>query len=134
LHLVGQLLTYIHDARTLEHKQNIIFIVAMFVGCYFYAAYLKLHIKSLVSKVYSIAAILWLQFMVHVMLFIIINVVYFYVSTLRSMYTVPSVVLSGYVVQVFSEWFWGTSWTILRLFQLPPLLLISLLFLYFFIF
>ena len=32
-----------------------------------------------VSRVYSVAAILWLQFMVHVMQFPMINVLYFYI-------------------------------------------------------
>jgi hypothetical protein len=34
-----------------------------------------------VSKVYSVTPVLWLQFMVHVMLFPMINVVYLYFST-----------------------------------------------------
>jgi hypothetical protein len=43
-----------------------------------------------VYRVYSVAAILLLQFMVHVMLFPMINVLYFYISTFRSMFAVPS--------------------------------------------
>ena len=83
---------------------------------------LMMMIKVHVCKVYNIAATLWLQFMVLLNLFIIINVVCFNISTFRSMFTVPKmgIMLSRYVVQVFSEWFWGVSWMILNLFHLPP--------------
>jgi hypothetical protein len=39
-----------------------------------------------ISRVYDVAAILWLQFMVglHVMLFPLTNVLYFYISSFRS--------------------------------------------------
>jgi hypothetical protein len=37
-----------------------------------------------VSRVYSVAAVLWLQYMVPVMLFPVLNVLYFYISTLHS--------------------------------------------------
>jgi len=37
-----------------------------------------------VSRVYSVAAILWLQFFVCVMQFSMINILYFYISTLQS--------------------------------------------------
>ena len=43
-----------------------------------------------VYGVYNVAAILCLQFMVHVMLFPILNVLYFYISTLRSTCAVPN--------------------------------------------
>jgi hypothetical protein len=43
-----------------------------------------------VSTVYSIAAILYLQFMLHVMLFPKINFLYSYISTFRSLYAVPN--------------------------------------------
>jgi hypothetical protein len=39
-----------------------------------------------VSKVWSVAAILWLQFMVHVMQFPMTNVLYLYISTSRVMW------------------------------------------------
>jgi hypothetical protein len=39
---------------------------------------------------YNVAAILWLQFVVHVMLFPMLNVLYFYVSTFRSTRVVPN--------------------------------------------
>jgi hypothetical protein len=44
---------------------------------------------NLVSRIYSFAAILYLQFTVHVMLFPFFNVLYFYISTFRSMCAVP---------------------------------------------
>jgi len=40
-----------------------------------------------VSKVYNVAAVLYLQFMVHIILLPILNVLYFYSSTSRSMCT-----------------------------------------------
>ena len=43
-----------------------------------------------ISRVYNVAVVLWLQCMVHVMLFLLLNVLYFYISTFRSMYAVPS--------------------------------------------
>jgi hypothetical protein len=60
-----------------------------------------------------VAAILCLQFVVHVMLFPMKNVSYFYISPLLGMCTAPTMfffcntLISGlYVVQVLSEWFW----------------------------
>jgi hypothetical protein len=43
-----------------------------------------------VSSVYNIAEILYLQFMVHVMLPPMVNVLYFYISTFLSMTTMPN--------------------------------------------
>ena len=43
-----------------------------------------------VSRVYNVAAILWLQFMAHVIILPTLNVVYFYISTFRSVCAVPS--------------------------------------------
>jgi len=43
--------------------------------------------------VYNVAAILWLQFMVHVMLLQMINIFYFYISTFWSMCTVSNTLL-----------------------------------------
>jgi len=43
-----------------------------------------------ISEVYGVAVILCLQFMVHVILFPKISVLYFYISTLRSMCSVPN--------------------------------------------
>jgi hypothetical protein len=47
---------------------------------------------NLVSSIYSFAAILYLQFIVHVMLFPMSDVLYFYIITFRSMFAVPSIV------------------------------------------
>ena len=44
-----------------------------------------------ISEVYAVAAVLYLQFIVHVKLFPRISVWYFYISTLSSMYSVPNV-------------------------------------------
>ena len=43
-----------------------------------------------VSRLYNVAAILWLQFMAHVIILPTLNVVYFYISTFRSVCAVPS--------------------------------------------
>jgi hypothetical protein len=45
-----------------------------------YAVYYNYMHKKPVSKVYNLTAILWLQYMLHVMLFTMINVLYFYIS------------------------------------------------------
>jgi hypothetical protein len=47
-----------------------------------------------VSRVYSIAAILYLQIKVHVRLFLKFNILKFYTSALRSTCAVPSVAVS----------------------------------------
>jgi hypothetical protein len=39
---------------------------------------------------YSVATILYLQFMLHVMLFTTLNILYFYIRTFQSMCTVPN--------------------------------------------
>ena len=46
-----------------------------------------------VSRVYNVSAILWLQFMLglHVMLFPLKDVLYFYISCFRSLCAVPNV-------------------------------------------
>ena len=43
-----------------------------------------------VSRVFSVTAILYLQFMLNVMLYPMLNVLYIYISTSRSMCAVPS--------------------------------------------
>ena len=44
-----------------------------------------------VSRVYSVAAVLYLQFVLHVMLFCPWNVLYFYISTFCSMCAEPKI-------------------------------------------
>ena len=43
-----------------------------------------------VPRVCNIAVILWLQYVARVMLFLMINFVYFYINTFRSIYAVPN--------------------------------------------
>lgn len=52
----------------------------------------SLHDYVLVNRpcIHSIAPLLWLQFIAHMMLFHGLNVLYFYVSTVRSMCTVSN--------------------------------------------
>jgi succinate-acetate transporter protein len=55
---------------------------------------------NLVSRVYSVSAVLYLQFVLHVMLFSMSNVLYFYISSLRSMCAVHSMaVFCGSLIQ-----------------------------------
>ena len=65
-----------------------------------------------VPREYSVAAILLLLFMVLISLVSVLNLLYFYISTFRSMCAVPSVAVfvefldfmfSLYVARVFSE-------------------------------
>jgi hypothetical protein len=56
------------------------------------------------------------------------NVSYFYICTFRSMCAVPSIVVFGSSFRAFPVRFSGVSWMNLRRFQLPLLLLVSLLF------
>ena len=48
---------------------------------------------NLVSRAHRVAAVLYLQFMMHVMLFPMLNVLYFHSSNFRSMSAVPYVAL-----------------------------------------
>jgi hypothetical protein len=43
-----------------------------------------------ISRVYKVAASLYLRFIIHVMLFPMLNILYFYISTFRSMCAVPN--------------------------------------------
>ena len=52
--------------------------------------YSYIHKTNHVSRVYNVAAMMWLEFVVHVMLVSMINILYFYVSTFRSMFSVPN--------------------------------------------
>ena len=56
-----------------------------------------------VYSVYSVAAVLYVQFVLHVILLPMLNVLYFYISTFRSMCAVPSVaVFCRYLISCFS--------------------------------
>jgi len=46
---------------------------------------------NLSSTVYIVAAVLYLQFVLHVMVFRMLNIYLFYVGTYRSMCTFPSI-------------------------------------------
>jgi len=45
------------------------------------------------SRLHNVAAVLWLQFMVHVMLFPMLNGLYFYINTFRSKCAVTSMAI-----------------------------------------
>jgi len=109
-------------------KKWIIFIIILFVFNFMQCIYNYIPETNRVSRIYSFAAILYLQFMVHVMLFPMLNVLYFYISTFRSVCAVPRM---GGVFFFFVPWFHaypvycsGTVWVILSWFQLSLLLLV----------
>ena len=81
-------------------------------------------------KVYNAVPILWLQYMIHVMLFPMIKILYIYSSTFRSMCTMPNMaVFCSPLISCFS----GKLLRYLMIFrwsQLPLSLLLSLLFLH----
>jgi len=57
---------------------------------------------NLVSRVNSVSVVLYLQFVLHVMLFRMSNVLYFYISSLRSMCAVHSMaVFCSSLIQCF---------------------------------
>ena len=80
-----------------------------------------------VSTVYSVAGVLYLQFVLLVMLFHMLTVLYFYINTSRSMCVVPIIALfCSYLIScclcMFLRCFF---WVILKWFQLPLLWLVS---------
>ena len=58
-----------------------------------------------------VKAVLWLQYVGHLMLFLMINVLHFYISTFRSEYTAPNMavfcrsLISCFLLMLFSESF-----------------------------
>ena len=52
--------------------------------------YNYIYATNRVPAVYDDRAILWFRFMVYVMQFPIINILYFYVNSLQSTYSVPN--------------------------------------------
>jgi len=74
-----------------------------------------------VSTVYSVATVLYLQFVLLVTLFHMLNILYFYISTSRIMCVVPSMVFfCSYLLSCFLCMFLKCFlWVILKCFQLP---------------
>jgi len=68
----------------------IIIIIIIHVTTFMQGIYNYIPDKNHVSRVYSVAAVLNLQFVLHVMLLHPKNVLYFYISTSRSMCAVPN--------------------------------------------
>jgi hypothetical protein len=58
----------------------IIIFITFMQGIYNY-----IHVTNQVSMVYSVAAVLYLQYMLQVMLFPMLNILYFYISTFKRM-------------------------------------------------
>ena len=73
--------------------------------------------KHYVFRVCSFAAVLYLQSVLHAMLFPMLNVLYFHISTSRSTCAVLNMAVfcafdfvpSSYVAQVLSKWLWDGS-------------------------
>jgi hypothetical protein len=73
--------------------------------------------KLCVCRVCSFAAVLYLQFVLHAMLFPMLNVLYCHISTSRSTCVMPNIAVSrtfdfvpsSYIARVFSEWLWDSS-------------------------
>ena len=99
---------------------NIDIIVIILFITFMRGIYNYIHETSYVSRVHSVAAVLYLQSVLHVMLLRPWNtyVLYFYFTTSRSLCAVPymvaflqflNFVLSQHVAQVLSERFWNGS-------------------------
>jgi hypothetical protein len=80
------------------------FIVIIIISCdQFYIGYLNyVHETKQISRLHNVAAILHLQFLLHVMLFPRQNVLYFYINTFPSICAVrnTAVLLALYVIPI----------------------------------
>jgi hypothetical protein len=65
----------------------------LFVTTFMQGIYNHMPETNLVSRAHSVAAVLYLQFMTHVMLFPMLSVFYFHSSNFRSMFAVPYIAL-----------------------------------------
>ena len=73
----GTLLRYCQSDFEMVPVASIIIIIILIYFYYLYTGCLQLYSETnRVSRVYNVGTILWLQYMVHVMLFPMINVVY----------------------------------------------------------
>ena len=68
----------------------IIIIIIIIVVSFMQYIYTYIHETSYVPREYSVAAILLLLFMVLISLVSVLNLLYFYISTFRSMFIVPN--------------------------------------------
>ena len=89
----------------------IIIIIIIVIISFMQGIYTYIPETNYVPSEYSVAAILLLLFMVLISLVSVLNLLYFYISTLRSMCAVPNMAVfwssltscSRYVTHVFSE-------------------------------
>ena len=80
------------------------------ITSHIYAGYLQFYIwdKPWVSRVYNFAAVTCLQFTLHVMLFPMLNILYLYISTFRSICAVPNMaVCRSSLISCFPGIFFG---------------------------
>jgi hypothetical protein len=101
----------------------IIIVFIIFMQNIYYCIFATNH----VSTIYSVAGVLHLQIVLLVMLFHMLNVLYFYINTSRSMCVVPNMALFytcliSCCLCMFLRCF---LWVILKWFQLPLLWLVS---------
>jgi hypothetical protein len=84
-------------ATTVCISTFVLFVTTVMQGIYNHIPQTKL-----VSMAHSVAALPYLQFMIHVTLFPMLNVLYFYSSNFRSMFAVPYVaLLCGSLISCF---------------------------------
>ena len=101
------------------------FFVLLYVISFMQCIYTYMPETNHVSMEYSVVDIPYLLFMVHIMLFAVLNILYFYISTSRSMCAVPNMaVFCSSLISCFAVCCSGIFWMILRQFHLPLLLLV----------
>jgi len=88
-------------------------------------SYLQLYAWNNVSRAYDAVTILWFKFIVHVMLFPMIESLHFPISTFRNMCTMPSAAILCSSLMYFFPGMLDILWMILRWLQLLLLLLVS---------
>jgi len=121
--------------RGIENKQTIyrrerefiiiIIIINIIIIFHMCMGYLQLYAWNNASRAYNAVTILWFKFMVHVMLFPMIESLLFPISTFRNMCAMPSAaILCSSLISVFPGML-DILWMILRWLQLLLLLLVS---------
>ena len=115
-------------------KTWIIFVIVLFVFGFMQCIYNYMPQTNLVCRIYCFAAMLYLDVMVHVMLSPMFNVLYFYISTSRSMCAVPRMDFFFVVpwFRSFPVYCSGIVWVILSWFQLSLLLLVHYYYYYYY--
>ena len=117
-------LNYIHNLA-----RDIIIIIILVIK-FLQGIYNYIPATNLVSKVYSVAPVLYLQFVLHVMLFRLWNMFCTFMWALSIVFAQCLIWLFFFVVPYFHAFLLccsGIVWVILKWFQSPVLLIVSLL-------